>query len=90
MNIIEVPFNLNEYVKVKLTPKGHQILKDAHDKLYKGGPLHEYEPPEEDEDGWSKWQMWCFMAAIGKHIHMGMQPPVHTNIKFLCEEKNNG
>ena len=89
MKTVEVPFNLNDYVKVQLTPKGHKILKDAHRALFKEDSKYPYKPPEEDADGWSKWQLWCFMGAIGKHIHMGMQPPVNPNIKFICNEVSN-
>lgn len=69
-------FNINYYVKVKLTKTGRDILKND--------PMRTLSV-DEDENGYSKWQMWDLMATFGKYIHMGGNLPFETNI--IIEEQ---
>ena len=77
-------FNINEHIWVQLTDVGKQALKDKHDELnrFAKGILGEYEPPEEDAEGWSRWQMWDLMGGIGHKFGNGMNPPINTTIRI--------
>ena len=68
-------FNVNEYVKVKLTDRGKKILSAE--------GLDFYHKP--DKDGWSSWQLWHLMETFGKHISMSSFPPFETEIEILHE-----
>jgi len=72
-----LPFNLNDYVRVKLTPRGREIYMEDFEKygIEKG-------PPPEDADGWCEMQCWCLMQIFGAHICMGIDPPFNTQIEF--------
>jgi hypothetical protein len=51
--------NLNDYVWVKLTPAGKEVVGE---KTFMYNDVG---------DGWSRWQMWVFMQMFGEHIYMG-------------------
>jgi hypothetical protein len=76
------PFNINEYVWVKLTDRGRAIHREQHEALNEQFPKCklEYCPPKEDAQGWSKWQMWSLMQELGPHVGMGIEPAFETNI----------
>ena len=85
--LVAVPFNVNEYVRVKLTERGKKCLRENYDKLAQawGGKLtFQFRLPEEDADGWSRWQMWSLMQDLGPHISMGSEPPFETSIEVLA------
>jgi hypothetical protein len=67
-----IKFNINNYVKVKLTPMGKEILKETY-----------FENIAEDDNGWSRWQLWELMLIFGKHLHMGLDNPFEIEIKLL-------
>ena len=75
-------FNVNKYVRVRLTDYGRQIHRENFDRLnvFSRGALGEYTPPEEDENGWSEWQMWCLMGEFGR----ALKTPT-ANIPFESE-----
>ena len=82
-------FNLNDYVMVRLNDKGKKILKEQHDKLYARLPveaLRKYRPPKEDENGYSKWQLWTLMNELGHACFIGFDPPFETEI-IICNSK---
>ena len=88
--LVAVPFNVNEYVRVKLTERGKKCLRENYDKLAQawGGKLtFQFRLPEEDADGWSRWQMWSLMQDLGPHISMGSEPPFETSIEVLANSK---
>ena len=86
-----VPFNMNQYVRVKLTDIGREILQARRDELnaiilstkaqHFDGPL-----VVEDADGWSRWQLWDLMSTFGSRIHMGGRIPFQTDLEFLVEK----
>lgn len=79
----EVNFNINDYVRVKLTERGFEILKkDAEEfrRLYPTALLGAYVPPKVDAEGYSKFQLWHLMKEFGPHITMGTVPPFGTII----------
>lgn len=84
-----IPFNLNENVRVKLTPYGHKVLLDNYLKLMVIYPEKErpfpYRAPKEDDEGWSTWQMWVLMRELGEHMGM-TKSPFETNILIEIDE----
>lgn len=71
-------FNVNETVKVRLTQRGHALLRmrreELNESIYKRGGtgLGDYEP-NEDENGYTTFQMHTFMSTFGEHVRLGTQ-----------------
>jgi len=76
----EVAFNINEYVKVKLTARGLKIHKSEYTRFMPSDWV--YVKPSVDENGYSKFQMWNLMSIFGEHISMTLEPPFETEIIF--------
>jgi len=78
-------FNVNENVRVKLTPTGKDILRKKFDLAHERMPqvFKEFSLPEEDAQGFSKWQMWQLFADFGEHIYLGCNPPFETEIEII-------
>jgi hypothetical protein len=78
---MDTKFNINNFVKVKLTQKGIDILKRNHDDLNKrcNGVLDEFEL-KLDEDGYYKDQLWSIMQSFGEHMYLGVCEPFETEI----------
>ena len=80
-------FNINDYVKVKLTEKGkyiyyHQFDDMNVDILKRGGkPLNPIELKYDDE-GYTEFQMWHLMEIFGKYLFNGCNIPFETTIKL--------
>lgn len=67
--------NLNDRIKVKLTPLGAEIHYHQYDELNKkikenGGTQLEPRMPEIDKDGFTEFTLWHFMELYGEHIGM--------------------
>lgn len=65
--------NLNDRIKVKLTPLGAEIYYHQYDELNKkiennGGTRLEPIMPQIDKDGYTEFQLWRFMELYGNHI----------------------
>lgn len=65
--------NLNDQVKVKLTPLGAEIYYNRYDFLKSsiraiGGVCAEPKMPKIDEDGYTEMTMWQFIELYGKDI----------------------
>lgn len=75
-------FNVNDYVKVKLTKKGLEILKEQHAQLQSYYHKHniEFDPPSVDEDGYSSFQMHYLMNIFGPGMLLGCEVPFETEI----------
>lgn len=84
-------FNINDYVKVKLTERGKYIYSHYYDDLnaliIKNGGKH-LEPVEiqYDEEGYTEFQMWHLMKIFGKHLFNGCEVPFETTIKFKVDK----
>lgn len=64
--------NLNDIVRVKLTPFGRKVHRENHVALYAYFEhLPHYVPPTEDANGWSRWQLWSLMEQFGPYVHFG-------------------
>ena len=85
-----VNFNVNERVKVKLTEKGIDILKQRHDSMNTyigandGEPIKEFEI-KLDEDGYYTTQLWVLMHVFGEHMSWGSNLPFETEIQFVTK-----
>lgn len=76
-------FNVNSWVKVKLTEKGVEELKRQHDELREMLPkLGEFKEPNVDEDGYTKFQMHDLMNRFGRMVQPGLNPPFEVVILF--------
>jgi hypothetical protein len=67
-------FNINNYVRVKLTPKGKDVLRA------RAKPI-----PKEDKYGWSRWQLWTLFEVFGNYVHVGSDAPFETEIEIETE-----
>jgi len=67
--------NLNEPIKVKLTDWGKEIYYHQYDRINQiaGREICKPSFPKEDENGYTEFQLWCFMELYGEH--MGMTLP---------------
>ena len=67
--------NLNEIVKVKLTPLGAEIYYKQFDELNKqyGREICKPQMPKIDKDGYTEFQLWHFIELYGQHIGMCKQ-----------------
>lgn len=82
-----IDFNINDYVKVKLTEKGKYIYYHQFDDINEcrlkigGNPLNPIEL-EYDDDGYVEFQLWHLMEIFGEHLFNGCEVPFKTTIKF--------
>ena len=83
-------FNLNNKVRVRLTDHGRAALMTDHVLFWaKAGRSMPYTPPKEDADGWSEWQLWRLMSALGNHIGVGLENVIETNIELEPFDRNS-
>ena len=87
MNKQKIPFNLNDWVRIKLTDHGKAILRANYAEFCSKYPKVRYafSLPKEDIDGWSDWQLWNLINTFGSYIYMGCDPPFELNIELLKE-----
>ena len=77
--------NINERVKVKLTQKGINVLKENHNRMNDrlihigDGGLGEF-VLETDSEGYTHFQLWDLMSAFGNRLRIGQDPPFETDI----------
>ncbi len=67
--------NINDTVRVKLTPEGVKIYEN-HYAPYGGNS------PKIEFDGYTSIQLWVLMSIFGPHIGMGFYPPFDTTIEI--------
>ncbi len=70
-----IRINLNELIKVKLTDWGKEIYYHQYDRTNQiaGREICKPRFPREDENGYTEFQLWCFIELYG--MHMGMTLP---------------
>ena len=70
-----IHINLNEPIKVKLTDWGKEIYYHQYDRInhIAGREICKPKFPKEDENGYTEFQLWCFIELYGEH--MGMTLP---------------
>lgn len=76
--------NLNETIKVKLTPYGAEIYYKQFDELNKqrGREICKPHMPRIDKDGYTEFQLWHFIELYGEHIGM-CKPNVIEPIEII-------
>ena len=82
-------YNANDYVRVKLTAHGRELLKKQHESLNAMTAYLRYLPPFEDADGWSKWQLHRLMSTFGAHTGMGIPLCFEPTIQFDSARANH-
>jgi hypothetical protein len=73
----EVEININDYVYVKLKPKGHAIYIDHY-----ANSIFPARRKEVDADGWSEFQLYDLINIFGPFLWLGNETPFETTIKF--------
>jgi hypothetical protein len=78
------PFNINDDVKVKLTPKGRAVV----DAYYSNPPyymtvLYPWRAQDADAEGYLTVQLWDLMHVLGPSIYMGSEPLIESNTLHL-------
>lgn len=74
-------FNVNNVVRVKLNAFGRRILEVKYEELYKRlGKI--YTLSKEDENGYTKFQMWDFMNTFGEYCQLGRELPFDPEIEI--------
>jgi hypothetical protein len=79
---IDMRMNANAFIKVKLTRRGIDILKQKHARqtiLSKGNPLGPFKLLMDDQ-GYYVAQLWEIMQDFGPHMVQGMNMPFETEI----------
>lgn len=76
-------FNVNDYVNVKLTKRGHEIINNLRSGLSTSIPTHDWSNYLADTDGWLKIQLWRLMELFGPHMGPGAAIPFETTIELL-------
>ena len=79
--------NLNDNIKVKLTEHGKDIYYHQYDRTnaFLGRELCKPSYPKVDEDGYTTFQLWCFMELYGVHIGMTL-PNVIEPLDIVFDE----
>lgn len=81
-------FNINKYIKVRLTDHGKEILQKYHEDLQAMYPsLHIPQIYVEDSEGYIKFQLWQFMQIFGSHFSMGTPLIIEHNEIIFSEEE---
>lgn len=77
--------NLNQKVRVRVTPAGNSFLRRQHKELFgQGEDAPKFCPLEEDEDGYSEWQLWDLMGHFGNALrYPTMQTPIDPEIELI-------
>lgn len=80
--------NLNDTIKVKLTPYGAEIYYKQFDKLNKQYEKEICKPhmPQIDKDGYTEFQLWHFIELYGEHIGM-CKPNVIEPLEIVLKEE---
>lgn len=83
-----IRLNLNEPIKVKLTDLGKEIYYHQYDRVNQiaGREICKPKFPKEDENGYTEFQLWCFMELYGEHIGMTL-PNVIEPLEIVYERR---
>lgn len=81
-----IRINLNEPIKVKLTDWGKEIYYHQYDRINQIAGREICKPmfPKENENGYTEFQLWCFIQLYGEYIGMAM-PNVIEPLEIVYE-----
>lgn len=78
-----IKFNINDFVKVKLTPLGKNILRNQFlESIVKKSEYYQYDEPVEDSNGYCRFQFHELMATFGGKFFCFNSIPFATEIIF--------
>ena len=82
-----IRINLNEPIKVKLTDWGKEIYYHQYDRTNQiaGRKICKPKFPKEDENGYTEFQLWCFIELYGEHMGMTL-PNVIEPLEIVYEK----
>lgn len=85
---MDVRFNVNNWVKVKLNDKGIRELERQHEELSAmlKRPLGGFSI-EQDTDGYSKFQLHSLMNSFGHLMELGEEIPFDSEIILWCADE---
>ena len=83
-----IRINLNELIKVKLTDWGKEIYYHQYDRTNQiaGREICKPRFPREDENGYTEFQLWCFIELYGMHMDMAL-PNVIEPLEIVYERR---
>ena len=83
-----IRINLNEPIKVKLTDWGKEIYYHQYDRTNQiaGREICKPRFPREDENGYTEFQLWCFIELYGTHMGMAL-PNVIEPLEIVYERR---
>ena len=83
-----IRINLNEPIKVKLTDWGKEIYYHQYDRTNQiaGREICKPRFPREDENGYTEFQLWCFIELYGMHMGMAL-PNVIEPLEIVYERR---
>lgn len=80
-------FNINDWIKVKLTDKGKEILHNYWNRICLAVPQLKPDPSyfatHTDADGYTRFQLWEFMQIFGEHLRLGSPLYIENNEMFF-------
>lgn len=82
-----ISFNINQVVRIKLTPHGRAFHAMQH-AMFNMQTCRDikYVPPVEDADGWSEWRLHEVMNQFGEQCYCGnVEVPFETTIQLVQE-----
>lgn len=82
-----IDFNLNDYVYVRITPRGFDMLsaRDAEFNAKFGAITltgSSRRSAEQVGQGHTRWQLWDLISTFGAGIYLGCVPPFETTIQL--------
>lgn len=78
--------NLNDEIRVKLTPFGLKRHKDAWNLLTNEAFHICYRAPSIDSNGYSTFQLWEFMNIFGQFLYNGAENVIENNLIEITGE----
>ena len=77
--------NINDCIKVKLTPYGYDT-HIRHYKKYLGDNFNiKLFSPCVDEEGYTRYQLWDFMNIFGEYMYNGSKQIIENNMIYYPE-----
>lgn len=74
--------NINDWVWVRLTARGRDIDRAAHERLRAVAPsIGPY--TSDEKGGWSRWQLYRLMYAFGEDCCIGADLPFEAEISLV-------
>jgi hypothetical protein len=83
--VIHWAFNINQNIRVKLFDKGYERLAELHNSYIGTIPNWkernaEYYKKQADNEGYTSFQMWCFMEYFGEVTRIGTSDYYHPTL----------